>query len=351
MAVTPSVASQHNTFIPNTDATNNMVVDFSRNVADFALPRYIQYVPVTKTKGKYIRMTVEQAGRITGSSSLEELSFPDGADAPLGNGGKESFGFYDYTTARYLSPFTLGELSVEQAEWDIVAQHSRIHAQKMMTARTMAVHNLLSTSGNWDSSHYSANPESLDGVTGRLDLSTTNRRDIKRTFDHMYDQIRVDTLGGVKQSQVHIVVSPDFARKITVCQEIVDYIKQSPAALDELKNSLHANNLFGLPEKLYGYSIEVEDTVKVTSHKGVTAVKGDVWGSGDIVMLSRPGALEGTEGGPTFSTATLFLKEDMTVESKNDRDNRRHTGRVIDDWSATLTAPVSGFYVANALSV
>tara|TARA_R110000803_G_scaffold23906_5_gene58209 strand:+ start:3065 stop:4120 length:1056 start_codon:yes stop_codon:yes gene_type:complete len=350
MAVVNSVASQHNTFIPNTDATNNMVVDFSRNVADFALPRYIQYVPVTKTKGKYIRMTVEQAGRITGSTSLEELSWPDGADSPRGNDGKEKFGFQDYTTARYQSPYSLGELGVEQAEWDILAQHSRIHAQRMMTARTMAVHALLATSGNWDSSHYSATPEAITGVTGRLDLSTTNRRDIKRTFDYMFDQIRKDTLGGVKKNQIHIVVSPEFAKKITVCQEIVDYIKQSPASLSELKDGLHPNNLFGLPEQLYGYSIEVEDSVKVTSHKGVTAVKGNVWGDGDVVMLSRPGALEGTEGGPTFSTATLFLKEDLTVESKHDRDERAHKGRVVDDWSATLTAPVSGFYLASALS-
>ena len=179
MAVVPVTPGPHNTFIPNTAATKNMVVDFSRNPNKFALPNYCQYVPVDKTDGRYMRMTVEVAGRIL-NVNLAEFLWPDGTEQPMGYPDREKFGFFSYRTERFAFAFTLGQLAVEQAEWDVLAHHARIAAQRCMTARTQAAGTLLQTGANFGTT---ADVDAMDGVTGQHDLSTTARKDIKRSFD------------------------------------------------------------------------------------------------------------------------------------------------------------------------
>lgn len=347
MATVPVVAGQYNTFVPSAEATNNMVVGFSRDPKKFALPNYVQYVPVKLNAGRYWRVTAELAGRIL-NTDLQDFAWPDGVDAPSGTAGRETFGLYGYTTQRLAFPFSLGEIAADQASWDILAFHARIHMQRCMTARTQAVYNVLSTSGNYDGQTSAVG--SISGVAGQHDLSTTARKDIKKTFDYMADQIRKSTLGAVEPQDLHVVVGPDWARKVASGQEIVDHVKHSPAAREELEKGLAPNTRYGLPTTLYGYNIHVEDAVKVTSRRGATAVKTYIWDGDNVVMLARPGELEGVEGAPSFSACTLFMKEENTVEQKHDRDNRVHKGRVVDDYDVVMTAPAAAFLATNALS-
>ena len=325
-----------------------MVVDFSRNPSKFAIAKYAQIVPVKQNVGYYLKMTVEQAGRIV-NSDLADMYWGDGQDEPSFNDGTESFDFLSFTSKRYASGFRIGYLAGEQAGWDILAQHSRIHAQRMMTGRTQLAATALQTSGNYDATHTSA-VSSIPGVIGKWDVSTTARKDIKRSLDYAADQIRMDTLGAVDISDLMLVISPDCARAMSVSQEIVDYIKGSTDALKEIRGEIGPLNGYGLPETLYGYKVVVEDAVKVTSRRGATKVSSYVFGRTSPVMVARPGSLEGVYGSPTFSTITLFVKEEMTVESKNDPDNRRTRGRIVDDEVPILTASVSGFLFTSAVA-
>jgi hypothetical protein len=68
-----------------------------------------------------------------------------------------------------------------------------------------------------------------------------------------------------------------------------------------------------------------------------------------MVFVSRPGGLIGNEG-PSFSTATIFAYEDMTVETMDDPWNRRVRGSVTDNSATVLTAALSGLYIADANS-
>ncbi len=339
----------HNTYIPSTQATENMVVDFSRNPNDFALAKYAQYVPVKLNNGRYTRITIEVAGRILQVNNADTL-WPDGTDAQLGHANRESFGYFNYRTERHQYPVNHGELAAEQASWELLATASRQQAQRAMTARTQEAITLLETdtAAVWGTSRSTV--ATMDGVTGKHDVSTTARKDIKRSFDVAARTIQLNTLSAVRPGDMMVVVGPDWARKVSVSQEIVDHIKQSPAALGELEDGLGPNNRYGLPSQLYGYPIVIEDTAKVTSRKGATDARSFVMDGDKVVMLSRPGGLEGVEGAPSFSTCTVFLKEEMTVESKHDRDNRRHTTRVVDDFEVVLTAPVAGFLMTDALT-
>lgn len=337
-----------NTYVPSHEASNSLVVDFSRNPEKFPIAKYAQIVPVDKQVGYYLEMTVEEAGRVLDSEGAN-YNWPDGAEAPRGNDGTESFDFKPFITQRKAYPYNVGWLASEQAGWDVLAQNGRIYAQKAMTVRTMRTVTVATTTGNYASSHTSA-VASIPSVTGKHDISTTARADIKRSLDYAADVIRRDTLSVVEPGDLIFVCSPGYARKISVCQEILDFIKGSPAAKEYLSGQLGPNAQYGLPGVLYGYKVVIEDTVRVTSKKGATKATSYVLDDAKPFMCSRPGGLEGVYGSPSFSSLTLFAKEEMTVEQKSDPDNRRTKGRVVDDVSPVMTAPVSAFLFTEAVS-
>lgn len=336
-------ASSTNTFVADHDATNKLVIDFSRSQSDFALNEYVQIVPVTKTRGLYLNMTIEQASRILNDDG-EETYWADNSPAPEDTDGSESFEYLDYKTKRRKFGFRFGSLTVEQASWDIVAQHARIHMQRAMTLRTNLCLTNFVTSGNYAASHVSA-AASIPGASGNWVQSTSTRQDIKRSLNHAALTIMKDTQSAVDPTQLMLVISPELAAQLSITQEIVDMIKQSPTAWAYVKGDLAKQNRnigFGLPPDLYGYKLLVEKTSKVTSAKGATRASAFALAATTAFMCARPGDLEGLDG-PSFSTQTLFMLEEATVEKKEDTDNRLVRGRIVENYAPVMTAPVSGF--------
>jgi len=76
-----SLPGAYNTYVPNPDATGNLIITFSRNPADFPLPNYVQYRPVSKSTGLYLRINEDEAARIL-DVDIADYVWPDGADAP-----------------------------------------------------------------------------------------------------------------------------------------------------------------------------------------------------------------------------------------------------------------------------
>ena len=132
-------------------------------------------------------------------------------------------------------------------------------------------------------------------------------------------------------------------------QEIVDYLKHSPEALAQVRGELPGGNVqFGLPGKLWGFKVEVENAVKVTSKKGAARATQYIMPTASPYMLARPGGLEAPEGGPMFSTVMIMEYQSMEVEQLTDINNKRTLGRVIDTIAAVVVAPVSGVAFLNA---
>ena len=338
-----------NTFAPNHRASGAMVVNFSRNPDKFALPRYTQIVPVKQDVGYYLEMTVEQAGRLT-VADLADIEWPDGADAPTGVDGTESFNFKSYYCKRYAPAFVLGDRAVDQADWKIVETHSAIQAQRMMTARTQLAIAQLTTTGNYAASHTSA-VASISGNTGTWAASTSARSDIKRSIYHACETILDSTLAVVEPADLQLVVSSGCAKAIALSQEIVEYLKGSPFALAQVRGEVpNKNILYGLPEQLYGVNLVIETTRKVTSRKGAAnTARSAVLADATPFMCSRPKGLVGQDGSPSFATCSIFASEEMTVETKRDPDARRTLGRVVDIIGVVLTAPSSGFLFTSAV--
>ena len=337
-----------NTYVP--EVTDKLVVDFSRNIKDFPLNQYVQIVPVKKDVGYYLEITREEAGRIL--SDGKSNAWADGADRPKHNGETETFEFKAYQSRRYDFGFNVGKKSVDQASWDVIAVNAGIKAEQAMRQRTSKVLTVATTSGNYDSTHTSA-VSSISGVSGKWDVSTTARKDIKRSLDYACDLIMQDSLDAVKPEDLILVISRGCARKIAVTQEIVDMIKGSPDALAEVRGELPGRNaFFGLPNKLYGVNVVVENSSKTTSRKGATVAKSGILADTTPFICSRPGGLvsERNSEAPSFATLTLFMYEEMTVEQEVDNWNRKVKHSITEDYAEKMTAPVAGFLFTAAVA-
>ena len=351
-----------NTYIPSFDATGELIVSFSRNPKSFSLNRYTTITPVKKSTGYYLKLTAEQAARVS-NSNLNDFVWSDGNDAATGEGNKESFEFSSFKTERYNFPFRLGYKAVDQADWKLIAQHSAIVAQQAMTARTLLVSNAIETSGNWASDAFyttgalaltglNVNVGSASTLTGLAGLAkgTASNPVIKKFLNAVGIRINQKTLGAVAPKDLQIVMSPLVAQTLAVSEEIQDYLKQSPFALSQIRgDSPSQNGLYGLPDQLYGYNIVIEDAVRVDTKKRVTAVPSYIFGN-TLAVLARPGQLVGFEGAPSFSALHLMMYEEMTVEQRDDPDNRRIAARVVEDYGVEIVAPVGGFVVQNCLT-
>lgn len=329
-----------NTYVPSHEATGRMVVDFSRNIKDFAVNQYTKLVKVDKDHGLYQKNNWDRNGILLSDDGSDRL-WRDGMTRPGGRDNLKEFEWLSYRTERFSEQFTLGDKAVNQASADLIAIHSAMLAQQMMTLRTSKALKLLQTNAN----HLSAHVFTIsDGskTTGRWDVSTTARMDIKRSIDQGVNQLMDTTLAAIKPDDLYLVMGPTCAQRLSVTQEIVDYIKGSPDALAYIKGELRTQNPnagFGLPPKLYNVNLVIEHTRAVTSKRRATKVTTHVCNNDKPFLIARPGGLEGVNGAPAFSAVTNFVYEEMKVETKRDKDNRRTTGYITDDYVYVLTSP------------
>jgi len=336
-----------NVYIRSHEHSNKMVIDFARNIKKFAVNKYTQVVPVEKIGGYFLRMTVEEAGRLI-HADLRTYVWYDGQEAPEGIDGNESFEFFPFTAKRYAYGFRLGDLTINQASWNILDQHASIHSRKAMTARTQLAISALTNTANYSVSHV-LDVSAIANNTGNWAQSTTARQDIKRSLQTAAELILDDTLAAIEMDDLVVVINSALAAELTQSQEITDYIKGSPDALAQVKGELPGENtMYGLPNKLYGFPLVVEATRKVTSKKGATTAKSQVLAKATPFMVARPGGLVGVADAPNFSTCVGFAQEEMTVETLRDANNRRTKGRVVDTITYDIVAPASGVLFQNA---
>lgn len=334
-----------NTFVPSHEASGSLITGFSRNPKRFAINRYVKMVPVKKGAGYYLKITAEEAARVI-NANLSDFVWHDGQEAPAGHDNLESFEYVKFATQRYTFPFTIGHKAVEQADWDVLAVHAGIAAQKAMTARTLKILDVMTAAANWGTSTGTAT--SLGG--GKWNASGATDKFIRKTFNKVAEEILKNTLGVVERSDLACVINPNVARKMAETEELRDYLKQSPFALAEVRQDVESQNgQWGLPDSLWGVKIVVEDAVRVTTKKGEPKVVDYCMPAATAVFLARPGVLLGIEGIPEFSTVQVFLYEEHNVESMIDVNNRRTLGRVTDDYDTAIVAPASGFLVTEAV--
>lgn len=341
----------NNTFVPTPALSGNLQVAFSRNPERFAVNKYIKLTPVRKNRGFYYYFNPLDLARFVAGATAGNKWAP-GTLAPTGFHNQQGFELREYTAERYAFATTLDEMGVEQADWPVAKTHADKLAQDAMTNRAIKVATLLTTSGNYDSTHV-ATSTVASGGSGVMTGGTASDPRIHKALNYAAQIIQKDTLGRISYKDLSIVMNPATAISLAQTQEIHSYVQQSPYALDQIRGlTPNQNAMFGLPDRLYGMKLIVEDAVYSTKNKGSTSTSLTSYAFPDnyIAVVTREEDLESTEGAASYSSVHLFVNEDMKVEQQNDPWNRLLHMRVVDTFVEKFVAPVSAFLITNVSS-
>lgn len=320
----------------------DLIVEFSRNPAKFAINRYCNVRKVDKQKGYFVRMRNDAQNRVV--NSPQHYVWPDGNDAPVLTDGNDGFEFPQFNCVRYAYTKRLGYLGVEQASWDLMSQASRLLAMQGMTARSYRVAKTLTTSSNYPTANLVA--AVADGGATWANATST-LPSIRKTITKAAVVIQQATLGVVMLSDLYVVFNPNTARIVMSSQEMIDYLKQSPDALSIWEGPNEWNSRFGVPPRLFGMNVVVDDTVYNSTNAGVTAVQNYTIPDNVAIVVTKQQAIA-PSAGTSFSTFELFAYEEFSTYVQNDVFNRRYDLQVVEDVDdSQLFAPTSGAYIST----
>lgn len=317
-------------------ASDQLQVEYSRNPESFIFNQIATIVPVDRQAGKYLKVNTEDAIRVVDE---DDYLWADNQDRPAGE--TRRFQFLDYACDRRSVPFTLGDISVSDADFNILAVHARGAATKAMTIRSKLASDKLLAGLS------SATAAATGGVKWDV-AGGSNVNAIQLSIQSVCETISKATGGVVGPKDIQLMVSPTGAHQMAASDEIQGLITGSPAAYGFLTND-ETFNTYGLPSRLYGVNVVVEDAVRATVREGITEVNGYLIDD-DAVFVSRPGGLVGapnSNGAPSMSTLTAFMYEDMTVETEHDTWNRKTKGAVSENYDIQVTNAASGYVLTD----
>lgn len=343
------------------------VISFMRDPKKFKLNAYSQYVQSEKEVGVYYRIGVDQPVRVVN----DNLNiWADGFKRPESKDNQLKFDLVEFQTVRRNWDYTLGWKYIKQADADVLVLHSAMAQSQCMTSRTNRAMTLLQNSANWGNNTSTA--AGLNGGAGYFDQASDDPNNpnylaIKKTFDTTAQRIMLLTNGMVDVEEKGVlkwIMSPNVAQKISQSAEIHDYLKHSPAAMDQVKGRVPGQNAkWGLPDELYGWDIVVETAMIVTQNPSTNDAIGSeasigsngkrTWIKDDnsIVAVSRVGGLDGQYGAPSFSTVQIYyVGKEIEMETFDEPNHRRTIGAVVEDVKVVLAAPASGYLVTSVLS-
>lgn len=353
--------SGSNGFVP---APTGQVIAFVRDVKKFKINQYVQYIPTPKSVGVYAVLDRDHPVRIVSDA---DFAWADGDDRPMGKANVGRFQWAEFATQRRDYPFTLGWKAQEQAEgsWKPFAYEAAAHASQAMTNRTQRVWTYLESTGNWGT-HY-ADANTLNGGAGLWEDASDDPNDpaynaIRKTLLEAMRRIFLDTNSMVNWEDMRLVMNPDCAIAMASSAEFMNYLKQSPFAMAQVKGDVpNINQTWGLPEKYCGLNLVVEDGTIVTerpkasgteaSTSGTPAPRRFIKGKTSAAILSRPGGMDGDYGSPSWSTVQVYHYNGLLqVEAFDDPENRRTKGHVSEDFKEVVPATQAGFLITNVVS-
>jgi hypothetical protein len=371
MALNYTQVGGSNPYIPTFDgeATGNLVLEYSRNPKSFPLNQYTELRPVTLSRGYYLRIEPQNAARIR-TADGREFAWAPGSDRPTGTDNQERFQFAPYFCQRRAFSVRLDNRAVQMSAWPVAETELRAKGQQCMTQRSKYAANILNAAYTGSSM-----TSTVAAITGNanytLDKGTVTSPYIKITFQTAALAINKATLGVINPEDLVVVMSPDTAVALAQSPEVQAMLSNSVYAYPLLTGTLpgQIQRNWSLPPLLYDFRVSVENTVLISTARGVaTQTYGYTIPKGTIYLLTRrenemvnPSILK-TERGeqkmtdeemqavPVYSTLVGFFKEEMTTESRVDPWNRILDISIATDFDYQVTQYLSGFQLTSAIT-
>jgi hypothetical protein len=375
----------NNVFLPTAEATAYLTSAFGRDPKKYAVNRWTEIRPVTKEKGYFLRWKSEQALR-SRYGDLRDKVWAEGTPRPRGQNNLEQFAFVPYQATRFQESFTIGSLTLSQADWPLHNMQTQVIAQQMMQDRTIFAANALANAA------WASNQANVDGTYGALNGNaallgaghnftngTSTNPYIKIAFQAAFNIMTKLTGGAISIRDVAAVMSPDTALAISVSGEVNDIMARSQFAMPNLTGDLWFNEEWAIPDKLYGFRIIVEKTVQLTTRKTFVDAPLSAYSyviptgtiyfvtipekrdeKGQVAANVTPNMVPGSEkmeGGedkkenyyPTTSTIVGFYLEELTIEAMEFPWDRLVSGSVVSNFDMQLSSWKSGFQLQKCL--
>jgi hypothetical protein len=315
-------------------------------------------MPVTKSLAHYVRLDPTTATRLVGGSA-EEFAFADGDPAPAlrrgggfdGNVGQD---FPSYSCSRFAPYFGLGNMAIEQAEYQVIAANARAMATRAATIRAQKVMNVINNAAN-----YANTDTATDLGGGKWDVSSSTLLYIKKSINKAVRAIALSTGGCLQDEDLCLVIGVDTAQAINTSDEIQGILQRSPFALESIEGRPTINAKWGLPSQLYGLNLVVDDTVITESNLGAASTDSTFcFPRTDAAVFARPGNPQGFVELPTdsneamtFGALTVFSMEDLSIQIEPDHPlSRRQIGQSVENSDVQMTAPVSAYLITGVIS-
>ncbi len=330
------------------------IIDFIKDEKSFPLMRYTQIVEAPAPTFFWYEIDRDQIIR---QHSRQMQAWADGADRPITHGNQVPFREVQATTVRNDVNSRIGNQALKYNKWKAKEIYLKALACQAMIGRTYDTLTLLQTVANWPSTN-TADAAVLNGGAGFWstasdDPADANYNAILKSLSMACQTIFLQTNGQVRWKDLRLVLSPNLARQMANSPELHNYIRQSDAAIERITGDVEDyTDRFGLPRRLYGVEIVVEDTPYLADNPvagfttGSTArqfMKNDT----SAILVSRPGGIDGYVG-PTFSTTQLYWSDyNMAVFEFTDDKNAYTDLHVTDQTVSVLPAPYSGYLITN----
>lgn len=348
------------------------VVSYSRKKDRFPLARYTQYVEAPAPSFFYYELDRDQAVRVR---DLALHLWADGAERPLRRDNQFGFRTKQAFCLRYDWNTSVGNVALEMAQkqWDAKKQHLEGLTSQAMTGRTLNVWQGLSTAGEpawggldqsstWPSTNV-ADVNTLNGGAGPWNTASADEANvsymaIRRSLLEAANRIFLNTNGVVQWSDLRLVVSPNVAKAMSNTPEIREYWKYGPFAEKaiETSGSPNYNAQYGLPPKLYGVEVVVEDSMYVSDPPSAGATTAStarsfIKSDANACLLSRPGAVD-AQVGPSFSTYQFYWHgaQQLAVETFDEPVDRLTRFHITDFYTPVPSALVTGFLITSVLA-
>lgn len=356
---TPRYLSATNGFIP--EATGQAIA-YVRDPNKFKINQYVQLIRAPKPIVLYAELDPDQPVRVV---TDQEFAWEDGDPRPRGNNNMGNFKWTEVRAFRRNYGYTVGHQAIEAAEgWNPKAFFNATILSQAMTNVTARFVSLMENTANWGSNFATA--ISLNGATAgngfwsqaSNDPTNASYLNIKKTILKAVENIVLATNGMVTMEDLKLVISPGLAIAMSETSEIHSYLEKQEKAIEVIEglNPNTGNDQWGLPSRLYGLPVVVENAVHVTERKNsagtpATTNRTFIKSDNSAVIVSRVGGLEGLYGAPSFSTLQrYYYLYDMAIEAFDNPKDKLFESNVVDQFKEVLAANRAGYLITNTLS-
>ena len=333
--------SGYNGYLPQFTA---QVVAHIRKPDEFAINRYVKFIPTPTKVAYYIQLGFDAPVRVFSDA---QMAWADGAARDqMGEDNGMEFQDIPFRTFRRNRAWTLGWQSIQQTkEWKLKQSHVDMCISQIMTNRTNQFAAFATNTANWGTNYQAATV--LNNGAGKWagasdNPSKGNYLAIFRTIQAAVQYVHLRTNGMLKAGDFRFVMSPGTAIAVSTAPELVNYCRESPYAKSIIEQGLDPQFAhWGMPARYKGYEFVVEDSMIVTQQANTTDSAGSeavppnrtyCWPDGVVAMVARPGAIDGTYGEKDYSTLQLFhFGNLLEVEAFDDPENHRVKGHVSED--------------------